>query len=407
MSLLGGILALGLHAGEFVEIAPVEEASAVESNSGDWCDWLTSKPGTLYKGDNPYIQEVGVFGRFQWQAAYIDGEDVNGDDFDETFDEVRRFRLGGVVKFLNYFTAKANVNMAGDARPSGGDLDWNYQDFDTALLTFNAAKAFGLDLDALDISYGRHKFVLGYESIASSKKIMTPERSAISNKVYGSYRPTGFVVEGEKGDFNFLGGIFSTDEANSGFIGGWGDGLAYTVGLGYQVTDEFSVYWDYVFNGADENAGEESLWAYSWASSVSTHYDAGKWGVHADFYLGDNGDEENGATNPDRQGSFWGAVVMPYYWLVDKKLQAVARYAYASAEEAEGIRTNSRYFRRDNGGDVNSGRGDSHHSIYAGLNWLLCKHNLKIQTGVEYETLDTPDGDANATTLWLTFRTYF
>jgi hypothetical protein len=28
-------------------------------------------------------------------------------------------------------------------------------------------------------------------------------------------------------------------------------------------------------------------------------------------------------------------------------------------------------------------------------------------TGVEYETLDTPEGSENATTLWTAFRMYF
>ena len=56
---------------------------------------------------------------------------------------------------------------------------------------------------------------------------------------------------------------------------------------------------------------------------------------------------------------------------------------------------------------MNSGRGDSHHSLYAGLNWYLCGHNAKIMTGVEYQTIDTPDGDEDATTLLLAYRMYF
>jgi hypothetical protein len=132
-----------------------------------------------------------------------------------------------------------------------------------------------------------------------------------------------------------------------------------------------------------------------------------------DVYFGDNGDADNGVNNARRQGNFWGAVVMPYYWIVDKKLQAVVRYQYAGSSEDQGIRTNSRYVRRDHGpvANVNSGRGNEHHSIYAGLNYLICGDNLKIMTGVEYEWLNTPgvglEGDVTATTLWCAFRTYF
>ena len=122
---------------------------------------------------------------------------------------------------------------------------------------------------------------------------------------------------------------------------------------------------------------------------------------------GDNGGSDY-ESNPDRQGSFWGVVIMPSTYIIEDKLEFVARYAYQGAEEDEGIRTNSRYF-RDNAvdADINSGRGDSHHSIYLGLNYYLCGHNSKVLLGVEYDKLDTPDGDADATTLWAAYRTYF
>ena len=86
----------------------------------------------------------------------------------------------------------------------------------------------------------------------------------------------------------------------------------------------------------------------------------------------------------------------------------MARYAYQGAEEDEGIRTNSRLFRAeilDN--DVNGGRGDSHHSIYAGLNYYFRGDKSKVLFGIEYDNLATPDGSADATTLWAAYRTYF
>ena len=61
----------------------------------------------------------------------------------------------------------------------------------------------------------------------------------------------------------------------------------------------------------------------------------------------------------------------------------------------------------DDGIDVNSGRGDSHHSFYGGLNYYLCGHNAKIQGGIEYQTMDTPDGDFDTLTYVLAFRTFF
>ena len=53
------------------------------------------------------------------------------------------------------------------------------------------------------VNYGRHKFVLGQEARTSSTKLLTVERSAISNKVYGSYRPTGLSVDGTMDKLEF------------------------------------------------------------------------------------------------------------------------------------------------------------------------------------------------------------
>ena len=79
---------------------PIAEVPA--SNSGDWCEWLQSKPGTLYKNkENPYIQKFQIEGRFQYQYGHVDGNDLNGVDYDEDYDEARRVRLGVKAKFLH------------------------------------------------------------------------------------------------------------------------------------------------------------------------------------------------------------------------------------------------------------------------------------------------------------------
>ncbi|MBB5349853.1 hypothetical protein HNR46_000074 [Haloferula luteola] len=421
MALLGLGVSTAL-AGEPQEL--IAPPTGTATGAGDWCEWLSNKPGTLYKGENPFIQEIGIFGRFQWQAAYVAGQDVNGYEFSDDYTELRRFRLGAQVKFLNYFAAKANVNLVDDARhatsrfPGDDQLGWGYEDFDEALLFFDAKKAFGIEaLDALEVAYGRHKFTLGSEARESSKKLLTVERSAISNKVYDSLRPTGVTISAEKGPWSAMVGVFSTDTNEDGdnvdFIGGWHDGLAYTVGLGYAASEQWSFYWDFVQNDADATQGEDSLWNYAWATSFTAEYDAETWGVIGDLYYGDNGSAGNGVGRRSRQGEFWALVVMPHVWLVKDKLEGVVRYQYAGSSEDQGIRANSRYVRRDHGPvvNVNSGRGNEHQSIYAGLNYYLCGHNLKVQGGVEYEWMNTPgvgsQGDYDAVTTWFGFRSFF
>ena len=162
-------------------------ATAETTNSGDWCQWLQSKPGTLYKNaENPFLQSFNIGGRFQYQAAYIDGEDVNGRDFNDTYDDYRRVRLESKIEFLQYFAANIKLNMVNDSRPSGGDLDWGYDTFDEAIFTFNLGKAFGTGpFDELKLNYGRFKINMTEEVHMSSKDIMTIERSALANKLYG------------------------------------------------------------------------------------------------------------------------------------------------------------------------------------------------------------------------------
>src|SRR5690606_35514613 len=108
-------------------------------------------------------------------------------------------------------------------------------------------KALGLEgVDALTFSYGQHKFVLGAEARASSKELLTVERSALANKVYGSLRPTGFSSTLTKGNWSVTGTLFSTDEGRGGgnneFLGGWNDGLAWYAGVGWQASEAWTLH---------------------------------------------------------------------------------------------------------------------------------------------------------------------
>lgn len=407
-------LALGLALGLQIPLIAGPEAAPVQaapSNPGNWCDWLQNKPGTLYKNkENRYLQEFQLEGRFQYQAAYLDGSDVDGNDFNERYDEYRRFRLGAKGKFLQYFGFKFQVNLVDDSRnvSGGGDLDWGYQSMDEAYLSFDLGKALGENaFDSLMLTYGRQKFLLSQEAHLSSNKLLTVERSAIANKVYDSARPTGLSVDATKGDWRFNTSIYSstTDGEDNEALNGWQDSVIYYANAGYEVNDELNLGLDFVYNDADA-VSEDSVLPYRWATSLYAEYDAGPWGIAGDLILGDNGGTAM-TTNPDREGMFGGVVVTPYYWLIADKLQLVGQYQYEGASEDEGVRVNSRYGRAKGITNINSGRGDSHHSIYGGLNYYICSHNLKIQGGIEYQTMDTPDGDFDTLTYLIAFRTFF
>lgn len=378
-------------------------ATAFAENCGDWCEWLQSKPGQVKFDDNPFLQSFQIGGRFQYQASYVDGEDVNGRDFSESYDEYRRVRIETKTEFLKFFTAKVGINVVGDNRnrAGGGGLDWGYQDFDEAYLNFNIKKAFdGIPLDTLDIQYGRHKFNMTEEVHMSSKDIYTLERSAIANKLYGSpNRATGVTVNGSLGAFSATLGFFSGED-DTDFIGGWNDGQVYYLSAAYQQNDELRYVLDFAQN---DQSGTDDYLGYDWAAAFNVIYDDGTYGFLGTAVLG-----ENNAAGA-RGGAFHGFVAMPWYWIVEEKLQAVFQYQYSGSERSQGIRTNSRYVRANQSGpvNVNSGRGDELHTIYTGLNYLICGNNAKIMAGVEYATLDTPLGDVDAFTYSVAFRTYF
>ncbi len=392
--------------------APVAAPDHAPSHAGNWCSWLKDKPGILYQNpENPCLQELRVKGMFQYQSAYVEGHDVHNTGYNATYDEYRRVRIGVSTKFLQYFGSHIMLDMVDDSRNAsgGGDLDWGYADFYQALLTFDLGKALGGGpFDSLMFSYGLRKLTVGHETRRSAAKLLTVERSAIANKLFDGSRPTGLSVEATSGAWSFASALYSstTDGEQNQAPSGWQDGVIYDANAGYRMNDRLTLGADFVYNDADVAAGQDSVMDYSWATSLNAQYDVGAWGVIGDFIYGDNGGSRLGHTK-DRGGDFWGVVVMPYYWLVQDKLRLVGQYQFQGSSEAEGVRVNSRYGRADGITHINSGRGDSHHSIYGGLNYHLCGHNAKIQGGIEYQTMDTPDGGFDSLTYVLAFRSTF
>lgn len=377
---------------------PAPVIAEEKSSCGSWCETLETI-GTVYSNkENPYIQNIKFFGRAQFQYGYIDGSGADGRDFNEDFEEVRRLRFGGEVKFLNGFKLKANANFITDGANLIGDRGLEYTRFDQAKLSYTFKDILGFEKSS--ITYGRYKVALGAEQHTSSKKIKTVERSGIANRLT-TQRPTGASIDLEKDGWSGTLGIFSNDHqaAQDELISGWDESVAIYGSTKFEVGSG-EVILDAIYNDR-KNVIDPFL--YEWATSAVYMTSISDWDVTLNAVLGDNGD----LNGTDRGGLFYGFVALGTTDLIEDKLEFVARYAYQGAEEDEGIRTSGRYFRRPNGGDVNSGRGDSHHALYAGLNFYQCGDRSKIMTGIEYDKLDTPSGSADAFTTWLAYRTYF
>jgi hypothetical protein len=384
----------------------------VTSKGGDWCDWLRNDPGLLYENkDSPWIQSFEINGRFHYQAAYVEGTDVNGVDFNDHYDEYRRLRFGTKTEFLRFFTAELNVNLVDDSRFRQGpfnELEWGYDAFDEASIEFDIEKAFGGGIfDDIKLKFGRMKLKITEEAHMSSNEIHTLERSGLSDKLGGSEgRPTGVTLEFEKDDWDLTLGIFSAED-DADFIGGWNDGQFFYASLQWQPQKDFKVLLDYTQN--DQNGNFDDALGYAWATALSAVYEKKAWGVIGELVYGDNGGGVS-APIPRRQGDFHGFVVTPWYWIVEDRLQFVVQYQYASSTEPQGLQVPSRYLRGDHDNaavDVDNGRGDEHHMLYAGLNYHLCRDRMKIMGGVSYDDLSTRNSEVDALTYQIGFRTSF
>ena len=396
-----------LAAGEKSVLEPGKEEDP-DPSPPSWCEWLDDNPGRLFRDKkNPWIQSIEFSGRFQFQAAYLDGNDVNGRDFHDTYDEYRRVRLGTEIEFLRYFSTEAEISLVEDNRFEDGDLRWGYDRFTEASLEFDVGRAFGSGwFDGIDLRYGRSKLRMSFFNDTATTEIYTVERSSLAERVSGGIgRPTGITLELDKEDWELNLGMFSGEEEEE-FLAGWNAGRFYYASLEWDPKGDWEFLWDNAWN---DQKGEEDFLGYSWATVLSVNYDDDRWGVLTQLFYGDNGGAPS-ASDPSREGVFRGGVIMPWYWIVEDKLQAVLQYEYASASRSQGFQLRDRYLRgghQDPFVDVDNGRGDELHSIYLGLNYHLCGDHLKLMGGISYEDLKTEGDDVEGVTYMFALRSYF
>ncbi|MEM9237597.1 MAG: porin [Verrucomicrobiota bacterium] len=397
---------------------PLLDAADGQANDDfEWCHWLQDNPGQLYRNKkHPWIQSFQIEGRLHYQFAHVDGTDVNGLDFNDSYDDFRRLRLGAKTDFLRLFTAEVTVNLVDDNRYRRGlerSMNLGRTTFDEVSLEFDVGDAIGDGfLDEIKLKAGRMRVRVTEEAHMSSREIYTIERSAISTKLGGeASRPTGVTLELGKGDWELTLGAFSA-EPDAPFISDWQDGSFYYGSLEWEPTDELRFVMDYTLNDANNFVSpfvDSDALGYSWGSALSAVYERERWGFILEAIYGDNG---GGFTTPlpRRQGDFHGFVVMPWYWIIEDKLQLVFQYQYASSEESQGLQLPSRYIRgnRENPAvDVDNGRGNEHHYFYGGLNYLLCGDNVKLMAGISYDDLTTRTSTVDALTYSMAFRMYF
>ena len=388
---------------------------AEEPQNKDWREsW--ENIGLLYKDENnPLIQKIHLHGRNQYQFGYVDGS-ANGNDFDYDTDEFRRIYGGATLNLLNSLEISGRANYFKDTHPKGGsDREFNFQNMYYLFGRIDVKDTLGVDgFDKLKIGYGARELAVSEEWNESSRRIKTVERSAISNKIWpfdSEYsNPTGIWIESSRNNVSTELGVFSSTQDD--WLASWDDGHVVWGKAVFDVSENSKFdKTEVLLNGwyQDSEISEDRLGGgLEWATSAAVRITEGPLGIRFNGILGDNGDQ----TKAEREGSFWGFVVLPTYWLIDDKLEAVGRYQYQGSDNAQGIRLYSRYVRRAddalNIGLPNGGRGDEHHSFYTGLNYYISGSRMKIMAGIQYDDITSGGDDIyNGLSLFAAFRSYF
>lgn len=361
-----------------------------EKGPGDWCETL-QKFGKLYdvkKKENPYVQKVEIFGRYQQQWAYSDGSD-RARDFSGYGQELRRFRIGASVEFFDRWKIHGRINLE-----EGGvnDTIIKHDDFDELIIRYESKDLFFFNEPM--IIYGLTKIDFGGEWYATSKEIKTVERSNLSN-IYSPDRATGFFFSAEVEDFDIVLGVFSSREHNYS-LAEWDGGRGYFGSVRTKI-GKGKLRADILYVDATEE--DDEIFGFEWATSLSYDKDIGNWNLFV-----------NGTYGRFARGDIYGVVVMPSMFIIEDRLEAVFRYQWASSTELQlrsgrSSHTSVRALAEADG--VKISKGDENHTLYTGLNYYFCEDNLKLMAGVEYETLTGGITDTEATTVWGALRFFF
>ena len=325
-----------------------------------------------YESDsNPVVQRVLFTGRLQHDFAVIDADQG---ELNES--NLRRLRLGPRLTIFRTLTLHGEVEL------NPQESDPFYVRTTDLYLQWNKSSK-------LALTVGKHGVPFTMDGATSSKELLTIDRSNLTNNIWfpQEYIP-GVSVSGRAASWNYRAGVYSAGTANREF--GEFDGGAFVLGIvGYDFAKslgakEALLAVNYVYQ--DPNARNTFTRQLEHITSVNFKFETGNWGARTDLaaasgYLG----------QPDLKA----VMVMPFI-NATSKLQFVGRYTFISSNRPNGVRL-ATYESR-----VVTARGDRYNEGYAGANYYLYGHKLKLQTGVQYADMgDRPnDGGAYSGLSW-------
>lgn len=347
---------------------------------GSAWDTALSVP-VLYKNEaNPLLQELSLVGQLQTQYAY--GSDASGqfgsNDMPEEQTwgdiEVRRMRLGMKGKLFEKLSFLYLTDLYPDLSPR---------------IYKRAPEMFATwaESDALNISAGKTELKFNREQEYSSKEFLPFERTAVGNMMYGGELLGTWVCgKGIAGGWLYYLGAFSNDRVDefSHFEGG-----AIMLGkIGYNYTSKTSldlaeVKFQYLHNtdpGYAESASCLTSPLYSDCISLSNQIAEGAFGLTTEFLWGDG---------QEGRADVFALMAMPTYSFTEK-LQLITTFELASSPDDNGVILPTRYEALSPGAGDKA--GDRYFAGFAGLNYYIHSHNLKLMSGVKYSYLDGDSG---------------
>jgi len=343
---------------------------------------LMSVPMLYQNEANPWVQQLAIIGQLQLQYAY--GSDASGkygtaslpDALTWGKVEDRRFRLGMKARLFQklFFLNLTDLNADLDPRV--------YKRTPETYLTW-------MENDAFNISIGKSELKFNREQEYSSREFPVFERTALGNMFYGGELTGAWICgKGIAGGWLYYLGGFSNDRQDE-----WPDfnheggtvilgkiGYNYTASTSFDLA-EVKVQW--LHNSEPGYAiSKECLPSPLYANcfSISNEITDGPLGITTEFLWGDGVEGR-----PDVCGL--SAMAM---WSFTEKLQFVNVLELAGSRDENGVILPYRYEALSPGaGDK---RGDAYFANYAGLNYYIDGHRLKLMSGVKYSYLDGGEG---------------
>lgn len=318
--------------------------------------------GRVYHNkENPVLQELWLLGRYHGQQHWSDSSSGR---YEESW-ESRRFRIGAQAKLFNKLTLHAQMVSGTDMEPFYGGFSelWAQWSFH----------------EALNLTVGQQKNRFTHDRTVSSRYLNYLERALLTNMFGIDYTPA-VTLGGKFGRFSYYTGIFSnatgTDmgraftELNSGFTG-----LAsVTYDLGKMVpTDTAFLNVSYVYSEATAKATNFNRFEHG--ISTALILTEGPVSLVTEITSGLGG----------RRGDAHGINFQPSLFLTDT-IQIVGRYQLATSDQPAGLTAQRRYER-----NVGLTTGNLYQAAYAGVNYYIAGHRLKLLSGVEYATLGGRD----------------